>query len=184
MAVDALGGSITIKGGTITATGSTNSSGIGGGMNGTVSGINITGGTITADGGWTNDGGNIGGYTDKAGKTETSVTIGAPSGLTIKAGEKGEGKYITIGTKDSVGNTLYALDLKYIDQLLKDGRITPTAPGTDPASISYPLSEVKIKLADGTEASASLKFFEDYGLWRTEVHMGLWIMHLGISSIT
>ncbi len=157
------GGSITIKGGNITATGSTNSSGIGSGKDGTVSGIEISGGTITADGGWTNDGGNIGGYTDKSGKTKAAVTISDPSGLTIKAGEKGEGKYITTGTKDSSGNTLYALDMKYIDQLLqKGGVVTLTAPGTDPASLSYPLQEVKVKLADGTEYSwTSLKHMSE-----------------------
>lgn len=156
------GGSITIKGGTITSTGSTNSSGIGSGKDGTISGIEISGGTITADGGWTNDGGNIGGYTDKAGKTKTTVTITDPSGLTIKAGEKGEGKYITTGAKDSSGNTLYALDMKYIDQLLQRGGIALTAQGADPASLSYPLQEVKVKLSDGTEYSwASLKHMSE-----------------------
>lgn len=149
----ATGGSITINGGTITSTGSTNSSGIGSGKDGTISGITISGGTITADGGWTNDGGNIGGYTDKSGKTKATVTITDPSGLSIKAGEKGEGKYITTGAKDSSGNTLYALDMKYIDQLLQDGRISLTTDGTDPTSLSYQLQEVKIKLKDGTEYS-------------------------------
>lgn len=144
------GGSITINGGTITSNGSTNSSGIGSGKDGTVSGITIKGGTISADGGWTNDGGNIGGYTDKSGKTKATVIIEDPSGLTIKAGEKGEGKYITTGAKDKNGNTLYALDMKYIDKLLKDGKITLTAPGTDQTSLSYPLQEVKVTLADGT----------------------------------
>lgn len=147
------GGSITINGGTITSNGSTNSSGIGSGKDGTVSGITIKGGTISADGGWTNDGGNIGGYTDKSGKTKAAVIIEDPSGLTIKAGEKGEGKYITTGAKDKNGKTLYALDMKYIGQLLKDGKITPSAPGTDPASLSYPIQEVKVTLADGTSYS-------------------------------
>lgn len=156
------GGSIVINGGTITSTGSTNSSGIGSGMNGMVSGIEIKGGTITADGGWTNDGGNIGGYADKSGKTKASVTIADPSGLTIKAGEKGEGKYITTGAKDSSGNILYALDMKYIDQLLQKGKITPTASGTDPASLSYPLQEVKMTLSDGTTYSwSSLKHMSE-----------------------
>lgn len=147
------GGTITIKGGSITSTGSTNSSGIGSGKDGTIQGIEISGGTITADGGWTNDGGNIGGFTDKSGKSKATVTITDPSGLTIKAGEKGEGKYITTGAKDGSGNTLYALDMKYIDQLLQKGVIPLAAPGTDPASLSYPLPEVKVKLADGTEYS-------------------------------
>lgn len=147
------GGSITINGGTITSNGSTNSSGIGSGKDGTVSGITIKGGTISADGGWTNDGGNIGGFTDKSGTTKATVIIEDPSGLTIKAGEKGEGKYITTGAKDKNGKTLYALDMKYIGQLLRDGKITPSAPGTDPASLSYPLQEVKVTLADGTAYS-------------------------------
>lgn len=156
------GGSITIKGGIITSTGSTNSSGIGSGKDGTISGIEISGGTITADGGWTNDGGNIGGYTDKSGKIKADVTITDPSGLTIKAGEKGEGKYITTGTKDSSGKTLYALDMKYIDQLLQKGGVALTAQGTDPASLSYPLQEVKVTLADGTEYSwTSLKHMSE-----------------------
>lgn len=149
----AIGGTITISGGIITSTGSTNSSGIGSGKNGTISSIEISGGTITADGGWTNDGGNIGGYTDTSGNTKATVTILDPSGLSIKAGEKGEGKYITTGTKDSSGNTLYALDMKYIDQLLQDKRIVLTANGTDPESLSYQLQEIKVKLKDGTEYS-------------------------------
>lgn len=145
-------GDITINGGTITAKGSTNSSGIGGGMDGTVSSIHINGGTITADGGWTYDGGNIGGYTDPDGKNKTTVTIADPSGLTIKAGEKGEGKYITTGTVDLNGNMLYALDMKYIDQLIKKGSLVPTDPGTDP-KLDFPLADVKVTLKDGTTYS-------------------------------
>lgn len=145
-------GDITINGGTITAKGSTNSSGIGGGMYGTVSNIRINGGTITADGGWTYDGGNIGGYTDKSGKNKTTVTIADPSGLTIKAGEKGEGKYITTGTVDSNGNTLYALDMKYISQLIQKGSLVPTNSGTDP-KLDFPLADLKVTLKDGTTYS-------------------------------
>lgn len=144
------GGTIQIAGGTITAKGSTNSSGIGGGKDGTIAGIEISGGTITADGGWTNDGGNIGGYTDKSGSTKAAVIITDPAGLTIKAGEKGEGKYITTGAVDGSGNPLYALDMKYIGQLLAGGELVPSSPGADPSSLSYPLQSVNVQLPDGT----------------------------------
>ncbi len=142
-------GEIVINGGTITAKGSTNSSGIGGGMKGTITGITINGGTITADGGWTNDGGNIGGYTDSSGKNKATVTITSPEGLTIKAGESGEGKYITTGAVDADGNTLYALDISYIDELLKNGSITLTADGADASSLSYRIDTISVTTAGG-----------------------------------
>lgn len=149
------GGQIVIRGGTITAKGSTNSSGIGGGKDGTIAGIVISGGTITADGGWTNDGGNIGGYTDKSGTTKATVTMTDPSGLTIKAGEKGEGKYITTGTTDSAGTPLYALDMAYIGQLLADGKVTLTDPGGDPTTLSYPLTSISVSSPGGSPLSWS-----------------------------
>ena len=141
-------GTITINGGTVIASGSTDASGIGSGRKGTISGVTINGGEITADGGWTNDGGNIGGYTDTSGTSKAVVTISDPSNLSIKAGS-GEGKYITTGAKDSNGNTLYALDLSYLDKLLANNEITLTADGADPTSLSFPLS-VQVQTADGT----------------------------------
>lgn len=153
---EAAGGEIAISGGTVTAKGDTNASGIGGGMNGTISAIEISGGMITADGGWTNDGGNIGGYTDKDGTTKSTVTITDPSGLTIKAGEKGEGKYITTGSFDKDGNQLYALDMKYIGLLLQNKKIDPLeADGTDPTTLSYPLKSVKVEVVPGGSPSYS-----------------------------
>lgn len=193
-------GAITISGGSITAKGSTNASGIGSGRNGTITGVAINGGEISADGGWTNDGGNIGGYTDASGTNKATVTIGNPSGVSIKAGS-GEGKYITTGAKDSGGNTLYALDVSYLDDLLSKGQIPLTADGSDPASLSYPLfveavgadgttytwddlqhmsensayiwmkaQDVTITFtdADGTTGSVDLRFFDDYGMWRSD----------------
>lgn len=154
-------GRITINGGTITANGSTNSSGIGSGMNGTVAGIDINGGIISADGGWTNDGGNIGGYTDKSGAGKATVTISNPGAVSIKAGEKGEGKYITTGAKDGSGNTLYALDMKYIDQLLKDGKVTLSGPGTGAASLTYPLASVKVTGASGSVSWNNLQHMQE-----------------------
>lgn len=146
-------GTISINGGVITATGSTDASGIGSGKGGTVTDIVINGGEITADGGWTYDGGNIGGYTDSAGTTKSTVTITDPNGLSIKAGS-GEGKYITTGTKDADGNSLYALDISYLDDLLANGEITLSANGADPASLSYPL-DVTVTTDDGTAYSWS-----------------------------
>ncbi len=140
-----VGGGITINGGIISSIGDTNASGIGGGMNGTISDITITGGTITADGGWTNDGGNIGGYTDESGSTKATVTIKDPSGLTIKAGENGEGKYITTGAVDEFGNPLYALDLSYIAELLRNGEIPGLPAGTE---LAFPLDPVEVTTAD------------------------------------
>lgn len=193
-------GKITINGGVITATGSTDASGIGSGKSGTIAEIEINGGEITADGGWTNDGGNIGGYADRAGKTKSKVTLTDPNGLSIKAGS-GEGKYITTGTKDADGNSLYAFDMSYIDELLADGEVALTADGTDAASLSYPLEitvqtddgttytwsdlqhmsengayiwmkgqDAKLTFvdSDGTSGSVDLKFFENYGMWRTK----------------
>lgn len=157
-------GKITINGGEITAKGSTNSSGIGSGMNGTVTGIDIKGGIISADGGWTNDGGNIGGYTDKSGAGKATVTIHNPGAVSIKAGEKGEGKYITTGAKDGNGNTLYALDMKYIDQLLKDGTkvsLTGTAPGRDDTSLSFPLKSITITGSSGTTSWNDLQHMQE-----------------------
>lgn len=145
-------GDITINGGTITARGSTNFFGIGGGMRSTVRSIHINGGTITAKGGWSNDSGNIGGFTDQNAKNKTIVMISDPSGLTIKAGEKGEGKYITTGAIDSNGNTLYALDMKYINQLIQKGSLVPTNLGIDP-KLDFPLVDVKVTLKDGTAYS-------------------------------
>jgi len=146
-------GLITINGGVITATGSTDASGIGSGKSGTIAEVVINGGEITADGGWTHDGGNIGGYADRSGKTKSKVTINDPNGLSIKAGS-GEGKYITTGTKDADGNTLYALDISYIDGLLADSKITLTADGADALSLSYPL-EISVQTEDGTTYSWS-----------------------------
>ncbi len=159
----AQGGDIVINGGDITAKGSTNSSGIGSGMNGTVGTITITGGTgnggtrITADGGWTYDGGNIGGYTDFAGSSKATVHIEDPFGVSIKAGEVGEGKYITTGTVGGADKApLYALRLSYLDELIKNKTIplTPgSAGGAAPDSLSYPLREVKLESSDGTAGS-------------------------------
>ncbi|MGN1107470.1 MAG: flagellin, partial [Huintestinicola sp.] len=146
-------GTITINGGVISAKGSTDASGIGGGKSGTVSGIVINGGEITADGGWTYDGGNIGGYSDSSGKNKATVTINDPNGLSIKAGS-GEGKYITTGAKDSGGNTLYALDISYLDSLLSGGKIALTDNGADASSLSYPI-DISVVTKDGTTYSWS-----------------------------
>lgn len=146
-------GTITINGGVITATGSTDASGIGSGKGGTIAEVVINGGEITADGGWTYDGGNIGGYADKSGTTKSTVTITDPNGLSIKAGS-GEGKYITTGTKDADGNSLYALDISYLDDLLANGEIALTADGTDPLSLGYQL-DISVQTEDGTTYSWS-----------------------------
>ena len=138
---DSLGGKIVINGGVINATGSTNASGIGGGMRGTIEEITINGGTITADGGWTNDGGNIGGYTNKENTDKVAVTITNPNDLTIKAGEKGEGKYITTGTTDKDGNELYSLDMAYVAGLALDGRLTPLPVDT---VLAFPLKTINV----------------------------------------
>lgn len=150
---EASGGPIQINGGNITATGATNSAGIGGGMNGTIDSITITGGTITADGGWSNDGGNIGGYTDAANTTETVVTITDPNNLSIKAGEKGEGKYITTGTVDGSGNPLYALSLTYLADLVwkEHPNVSITADGTDRRYLAFPLAEVAVASVGGKD---------------------------------
>lgn len=149
-------GIITINGGIISANGSTDASGIGGGKAGSISGIVINGGEITAKGGWTNDGGNIGGFTDKSGTSKTNVTISDPNDLSIKAGS-GEGKYITTGTKDALGNVLYAFDVSYLDDLLGNGEIALSDNGADPLSLSYPI-DLNVVTQDGTAYSwADLK---------------------------
>lgn len=149
---DSEGGTIEIYGGTIVATGSTNASGIGSGMKGTIQSVTIYGGEITADGGWTNDGGNIGGYTDKANTTKADVIIDDPNGLSIKAGENGEGKYITTGSVDGQGNTLHALDMSYIAGLVADGdsHLNITSSGTDVTVLSFPLHNVMVTTSGGT----------------------------------
>jgi hypothetical protein len=66
------GGTVTIAGGTVTATGGGGGAGIGGGYNGTGGTVTITGGTVTATGG--NNGAGIGGGRYGAGGTITEIS--------------------------------------------------------------------------------------------------------------
>lgn len=139
------GGDIIIKGGTITAIGAAHASGIGSGVNGNVSAITISGGTISAKGGWTNAGGNIGGY-GLDGK-EIKVKVTDPEGVEIKAGP-GEGLYVTTGTVDEAGNSLYALKLDYLNELLSKSTVDSVPPGSK--ALKFPVT-IKATLSDGTE---------------------------------
>ena len=84
-------GNITIKGGTITATGGQYGAGIGGGRNASCGNIEISGGTIMATGG-DNAAGIGGGYQNK-----TCGTITITSGVTSVTATKGSGAPSSIG---------------------------------------------------------------------------------------
>ena len=88
-------GNITIKGGTVTATGGNNAAGIGGGSNGSCGNIEISGGTVTATGG--NYAAGIGSGSDR---TCGNITI---SGGTITGTGSMGGAGIGGGTRGSCG---------------------------------------------------------------------------------
>ena len=90
---------ITIKGGTINATGGGSAAGIGGGGNGSASNITIEGGDITAKGGWSGAGIGAGGNYGASNITITGGKVTAIGGLYaagIGGGISGDGSNITI----------------------------------------------------------------------------------------
>ena len=90
---------ITIKGGTINATGGGSAAGIGGGGNGSASNITIEGGDITAKGGWSGAGIGAGGNCGASNITITGGKVTAIGGLYaagIGGGISGDGSNITI----------------------------------------------------------------------------------------
>lgn len=143
-------GEIIINGGKITAQGDQNSLGIGSGQNGSTEGITIRGGQITAIGGWTNSGGNIGGF-DASGDPVTVKILDTEPGnssLTIKAGKEGEGAYITTnGAVDGDGDSVYALKIGYIDELLKNNKATSDPSGS--TELKFPLKKVTASMTKG-----------------------------------
>ena len=101
------GENITIKGGTVNATG-TDGAGIGGGNGGVGKNITITGGTVTAAGGFGNAGIGGGNGSDGENITITGGSVTATGGefaAGIGGGREGSGKNITItgGTVNTTG---------------------------------------------------------------------------------
>lgn len=105
---------IHIKGGTITAEGAKDSTGIGAGRDSTCGEIIIGDESnpnskiiITAQGGMTYNGGNIMTYTDKDHTKPGKVTITGQN-TTVRPGAEGEGLYSTSGVVGTDGKPLYA----------------------------------------------------------------------------
>ncbi|MGI5868822.1 MAG: beta strand repeat-containing protein, partial [Kiritimatiellia bacterium] len=100
------GGTITISGGTVEATGGSWSAGIGGGGYGDGGTVTINGGTVTATGGY--NGAGIGGGDDNDGGTVTIsggvvAATGVDGGAGIGGGDKGDGGTVAIS-----GGTVFA----------------------------------------------------------------------------
>ena len=100
------GGTITISGGTVEATGGSWSAGIGGGGYGGGGTVSINGGTVTATGGY--NGAGIGGGDDNDGGTVTIsggvvTATGVDGGAGIGGGDKGDGGTVAIS-----GGTVFA----------------------------------------------------------------------------
>ncbi|MBQ2830403.1 MAG: hypothetical protein IJF15_05210 [Oscillospiraceae bacterium] len=139
----------------IVAKGGSGAFGIGSGSNGGTVGDILIGKNsdidetdITATTGRTDGKYAIGGYSDAAGTTAVTVTL-TPTRASVKAGS-GEGKDLILNAVNGAGETLYALSLSYLNDLLQDGDLTITANGADGSSISFPLDALSVTNSTGT----------------------------------